>query len=81
LYPKHYKWQAETCPECEKPLLSFWIEEGNGINNLNYHQKLIIKAECHYFFNIQQREYFISETLDDPQLPPESGFDHVNLPF
>jgi hypothetical protein len=35
LFPKDYKWQAETCPECKKPLTSFWIEEGNGINNVN----------------------------------------------
>ncbi len=74
VFPNHYKWQAETCPECKKALISFWIEEGNGINNLQIPHKYIIKAECHYFYNIQHREYYLTNNLDGVQLPTEAGF-------
>ncbi len=60
-FPQDYKWQANYCPECHKPLTSFWIEEGSGINNLNEPNKLIIKSECHYFTDIHHSEYYMKD--------------------
>jgi hypothetical protein len=54
---------------------SFWIEEGNGINNRNEPQKYIIKSECHFFYNIQSCEYYRYQFDDDDYFDiQEEGF-------
>ena len=76
-FPQDYKCQADSCPECLKPLTSFWIEEGNGINNVNDPNKLIIKSECHYFYNIQQCEYYMKDPNNDKiKIKEQSEFDY-----
>ncbi len=53
-------WYANRCFECHRPLTRFWIENGPGINNLKggFKPQLIIKAECLYYHNTYEHEYY-----------------------
>lgn len=59
-FPRDFIWYADRCFECKLPLTRFWIEEGSGKNNLRggFLPQVIIKSECLYFHNTQDREFY-----------------------